>query len=240
MPKRIETDILYVDGDNLSRLDIRGMNAYIVGAPVKRVYQLEGTAGRAYKGYEQILVPHVGKESVDKVIGMDIVADYFQGVRRVAIASNDRDYVATALHLKAKFHDLHISLVCDPQRAKTEHIRRLARENITMVPLSGSQSVYQFTCQVVEIIHQLAAENRLTMPILGAEMRARGIEYTHLKRDLVRQNILTPDSDTDHVEVTDVIKQQFGGDALLAPAELKNKAGEAHASPARFAASRGA
>lgn len=193
MPRKTLTlspDAVFVDGENLSRLDIATLSGRF-NASRKHLYQTERAARKSgYPGFEHIIVPYIGKESVDKAIAMDAVLALREGARRICIVSNDKDYGATALHLKYRFPNLHITLMCDPAKVSKQYIKELRSNRVHVEPISESRSIDAFAAQVLEVVYELGRQDKLSLAELGAALRARGIEYKKLKRTLIDHNVV--------------------------------------------------
>jgi len=203
-------DVVFIDGENISRLDIASLAGRFNGAE-KLLYQSECAARKkGYPGFEHVIVPHVGKESVDKVIGMDIVDHWHRGSKRVCIVSNDRDYGATAIHLKYRYPGMHITLLCDPAKVSRQYIEELRRQHIRVEPISEDPDMDRFACQVLETIYHLGRSGKLDLTELGIELRARGVEYKKLKKELIKHNVAknTPcDPSDNHVELSEAAEE---------------------------------
>lgn len=185
-------DAVFVDGENLSRLDIASLSGRF-NASEKKLYQTERAARKSgYPGFEHVIVPYIGKESVDKAIAMDIVMAWHQGAKRICIASNDYDYGATALHLKFRFPKMHITMVCDPARVSRQYIQSLRKQGILVESLSESCEIDAFAARILEVVYELGRRDTLSLAELGAELRARGIEYKKLSKTLAAHNVVDP------------------------------------------------
>lgn len=206
MPETFSPELVFVDGENFSRLDIAGLSGRFDGAHCLLYQTTAAAKKRGYPGFEHVVVPHIGKESVDKCIAMDAVAAWYEGVRRVAIASNDRDYGATALHLKAKFPALQLMLVCDPARVSRSYMERLTACAIKVAPVAENEDVDLFAAQVIEVIYGLERQKTLNLAVLGNALRRRGVDYGRLANELERRN-LARRTGRYHVEITDATRE---------------------------------
>lgn len=199
-------DVVFIDGENISRLDIASLSGRFEEA-ARLLYQSECAARKkGYPGFEHVIVPHIGKESVDKVIGMDIVEHWHRGARRICIVSNDRDYGATAIHLKYRYPGMHITLLCDPSKVSQQYMDELRRHHVKVEPISEDPDLDLFACQVLETIYHLGRSGKLDLTELGIELRARGIEYKKLKKELIRHNVaknVPCDPSDNHIELSD-------------------------------------
>lgn len=187
-------DAVFVDGENLSRLDIATLTSRFK-ASIKHIYQTDRAARKSgYPGFEHIVVPYIGKESVDKVIAMDAILALREGAKRICIVSNDKDYGATALHLKYRYPQVHITLMCDPAKVSKQYIKELRANRVNVEPISESRDIDVFAAQVLEVVYELGRQDKLSLAELGAQLRARGIEYKKLKKALIEHNVVKPDS----------------------------------------------
>lgn len=188
--RKRDLDVVFVDGENLSRLEVATLCSRF-GETSKYIYQTEAAAKKSgYPGFHHVVVPHIGKESVDKVIAMDAVVAWHRGAKKICIVSNDRDFGATALHLKRRFPRLGIMLLCDPRLVSAQYIDELTRFKIDVQPISESPKVDEFAAQVLEVIYELARGDTLSLAELGAQLKARGIEYKHLKKSLLHHRVI--------------------------------------------------
>ena len=186
--------IVFVDGENISSLDIAYVNGLFTSQP-KFIYQTDRACRkRGYPGYVHVIPPRIGKETVDKIIAMDVVDAYHtKACRAVVLVSNDRDFGATAIHLKSRYPDLDITILCDPAKISASYAQHVARADIHMRFLEGEdQALDEFACQVIEVIRELYLQDRLDLPALGAMLRERGVEYKKLKRDLIQHGVIEP------------------------------------------------
>lgn len=189
---RIVGDIMFVDGENMSRKDIACLAFETQDIPKRLIYQSDAAAKKAgYPGFEHVVVPRIGKESVDKNIAMDAVSAWYNGARSIVLVSNDKDYGATALHLKARFPDISITVVYDETRVSARYIDELKRRNVATASLTEDVDLDDFACQVLDVIHELGYKNELNLARLGIELRTKGIEYGRLKNELVKHGLVT-------------------------------------------------
>lgn len=194
----IDAEALFVDGENVSRLDIACVTDASSHIPRRYIYQTDAAAKRSgYPGFEHVIIQRIGKESVDKAIAMDIVHAWHTGVRKIAVMSNDYDYGATALHLKARHPEMQVTLICDESKVSAQYLRALRRHRVRIEPLTTNVQLDEFACSVIEAIHELARRNQLNLPMLGMELKRRGIEYKNLKRELVQHKVVAPKSADD-------------------------------------------
>lgn len=221
MPKAAEAHIqaVYIDGENISKIDVACLYGRFPVDAVKFIYQSKNVAKkRGYPGFEHVIVPNIGKESVDKVIGMDIVAGYFSGFRHFAIVSNDHDFGATALHLIDRYPDAHMHIICDPARVSGKFVAEMKNGGISVSSISESDALDEFACRVVEVIHDLYHAGRLTLPRLGVELRNRGVSYENLKKDLIHHKIIDPCGKGGDAKLYITDPSNLGGDVKLSNA----------------------
>lgn len=190
---RISGDIMFVDGENMSKLDIACIAYETQKIPKRLIYQTEAAARKSgYPGFEHVIIPRLGKESVDKSIAMDAVTAWHEGARSIVLVSNDRDYGATALHLKMRHPEIQITLVCDESRVSMRYMNELKNRGVQVVSLVDSKPLDDFACSVIEVIHELDCKEELSLSRLGQVLRERGIEYRHLKEDLIKHRVASP------------------------------------------------
>lgn len=193
MQEKISGDVMFVDGENVSRLDIACLAFETKGVPKRYIYQTEAAAKKnGYPGFEHVVTPRLGKETVDKSIAMDAVTAWHQGAKSIILVSNDRDYGATALHLKMRYPEIKITLVCDESRVSSRYMEELKSRQINVVSIVDNEPLDDFACQVIEVIHELDKRDQLSLARLGQVLRERGIEYKKLKQDLIKHRVAAP------------------------------------------------
>lgn len=179
-------EALFVDGENVSKYDFATIATLAKVIPKRLVYKCEFAAKEKYPGFERVKVERIGKESVDRAIGMDIVDKWHAGVRSVAMMSNDKGYGAAALYLKRKHPGLFITIICDECRLSRRYLERLFKagirtynSNVELSDFAYSSNVElsDFSSQMISIIHRLDRKGQINLSQLGDELRAQGVAY---------------------------------------------------------------
>ena len=130
-----------VDGENMSLTEVMLLQAQGLwdNASIKRHYIGDNQFPASLPAdIDDIRVTHVGKESVDKAIAMDVVRFYFErGIREFWFVSNDMDYADTATHILRTFDDVKITIAANPLRTSHKYGAYLQKHKLTYHPIKS-------------------------------------------------------------------------------------------------------
>jgi len=137
----LDTAVL-VDGENVSRLNMLTFNDNYCRNAIRRFYTSvtlrPNSLEQSCLDFDIVQTPRIGKESVDRVVGMEMVNFYYHGIKNFYLVSNDYDFGDTAVHFKKMFPDANICIVADPMRISQKYPRQLSKRNIHFKEFSSS------------------------------------------------------------------------------------------------------
>lgn len=160
----LELLAVFVDGENMSLTEVMLLQAQGLWdkAMIKRHYVGDNQFPASLPAnFEDIRVTHVGKESVDKAIAMDVVRYYFElGIRNFWFVSNDMDYADTATHIQRTFPDVNVTIAANPLRTGYRYGSYLAKHGLHYHPIKSAHQEALLT-KVNEVINELEQAGHL-------------------------------------------------------------------------------
>lgn len=160
----LELLAVFVDGENMSLTEVMLLQAQGLwdNAMIKRHYVGDNQFPASLPAnFEDIRVTHVGKESVDKAIAMDVVRYYFElGIRNFWFVSNDMDYADTATHIQRTFPDVNVTIAANPLRTGYRYGSYLAKHGLHYHPIKSAHQEALLT-KVNEVINELEQAGHL-------------------------------------------------------------------------------
>lgn len=189
----LEPLAVFVDGENMSLTEVMLLQAQGLWdkAMIKRHYVGDNQFPASLPAnFDDIRVTHVGKESVDKAIAMDVVRYYFElGIRKYWFVSNDMDYADTATHIIRTFPDVEVTIAANPLRTSHRYGAYLARHGLNYHPIKSAHQEHLLS-KVNEVINDLESDGfEVDMEILAialVEKFAFGAEIRKVTEALTR------------------------------------------------------
>lgn len=181
MPDRPRThSAVLVDGENVSRLDLMLLNDDICEHAVRRYYttftmrpaKLECT----WYPFELVQTPRIGKESVDRIVAMEMVDLVYQGVTNFFLVSNDYDFGDTAAHFKRMYPDLNVTIVADPSRISDEYPGKLDEAGVGFMEFSD-QMVADLAMRAVSLLREHTRGYRVSLHEVARVFREYGFPF---------------------------------------------------------------
>lgn len=182
-----------VDGENMSLTEVMLLQAQGLwdNARIKRHYIGDNQFPASLPAnFEDVRVTHVGKESVDKAIAMDVVRYYFElGIRQYWFVSNDMDYADTATHIIRTFPDVDVTIAANPLRTSHKYGAYLAKHGLHYHPIkSAHQEHLMMTVNnVINELEQAGIDvDMQTLAIVLVQKFAFGAEIRKVTEALTR------------------------------------------------------
>lgn len=181
MPDRpFPTTAVLVDGENVSRLDLMLLHDEICERGVRRYYTTVTVRPAKLEAlrypFELIQTPRIGKESVDRVVAMEMVDLAYQGVTDFYLVSNDYDFGDTAAHFKRMYPGVNVTIVADPTRISEEYPGKLKDAGVGLME-SMDQPVAELAIQALSLLREHTRGHRVPLAWVGRVFREYGFPF---------------------------------------------------------------
>jgi len=183
----LDTAVL-VDGENVSRLNMLTFNDDYCQNAIRKFYTSVTLRANALDqsclDFDVVQTPRIGKESVDRVVGMEMVNFYYQGIKNFYLVSNDYDFGDTAVHFKTMFPDAQICIVADPMRVSQKYPRQLSKRNIQFKEFSSS-NIEDLAFRALDLLRRHTCGEFVPLYTVGRVLKEHGfpMKKGKLKKD---------------------------------------------------------
>jgi hypothetical protein len=126
--------------------------------------------------FELVQTPRIGKESVDRVVAMELVELVYQGVTNFFLVSNDYDFGDTAAHFKRMFPDLNVTIVADPSRISDEYPGKLDEAGVGFMEFSD-QMVTELALRAISLLREHTRGYKVSMHEVARVFREHGFPF---------------------------------------------------------------
>jgi hypothetical protein len=179
-PKPFPTSAVLVDGENVSRMDLMLLTDEICKHAVRRFYTTVTVRPAKLESlrypFELVQTPRIGKESVDRVVAMEMVDLAYQGVTDFYLVSNDYDFGDTAAHFKRMYPGVNVTIVADPTRISEEYPGKLEDAGVGIME-SMDQSVSELAIRALSLLREHTRGYRVPLSWVGKVFCEHGFPF---------------------------------------------------------------
>lgn len=187
-----------VDGENVSRVDLMLLDDSICRNALRRYYTAVSERpvklDCAWYPFELVQIPRIGKESVDRVVAMEMVDLAHGGIDLFYLVSNDYDFGDTAAHFKRMFPKVDVVIVADPARISADYPQKLAEQNIGFVEFSD-EMIQDLAMKAMSLLSAHVRGNSISLHTVARVFREHGFPFQKgsLGKDLQRMGFALRD-----------------------------------------------
>ena len=176
----LPTSAVLVDGENVSRMDLVLLHDDICEHAVRRYYTTVTVRPAKLEAlrypFELVQTPRIGKESVDRVVAMEMVDLAYQGVTDFYLVSNDYDFGDTAAHFKRMYPGVNVTIVADPTRISEEYPGKLEDAGVGIME-SSDQSVSELALRALGLLREHTRGHKVHLSWVGKVFSEHGFPF---------------------------------------------------------------
>lgn len=144
--------------------------------------------------FELVQTPRIGKESVDRVVAMEMVDLAYQGVTDFYLVSNDYDFGDTAAHFKRMYPGVNVTIVADPTRISEEYPGKLEGAGVGIME-SSDPAVSELAIRALSLLREHTRGYRVPLAWVGKVFSEHGFPFHRgaLAKDVERMGFRVED-----------------------------------------------